>query len=208
MSSQLENIKGIGSKLAEELNEKGIKTKKDLYKKEVFKTLPKATQYHLKYKPKLIPIEEGREIIKELRKTFPDLTYAGSLRREKDISGDLDIILLLSKSEFLKKIESSSNQFKIYAIGDSKCSLIYTGYYFNVKIDFFFSNKKELPAMLLYLTGNRIFNIRIRKEAKNKGYLLNQYGLFKNGERVKVKDEKDIFTKLGIKYKIPKERTH
>lgn len=207
MSNLLTNINGIGEKLSNDLNKKGILTKKDLLKPEVFKTLPKATQYHLKYKPKFIPIDEGNNIIIGLKQTFPNLTYAGSFRREKDISGDLDIILLMKKEKFLEII-GDSNNYKIYAIGDSKCSTIYTGHYFNIKIDFFFTNKQEFPAMLLYLTGNRVFNIRVRKEAKKQGYLLNQYGLFKNGERIKVKTEKDIFKKLNIDYKEPKDRKH
>ena len=53
----------------------------------------------------------------------------------------------------------------------------------------------------MYFTGNREFNIRMRAIAKNKGYLLNQYGLFKKtGQRVPIRDERDIFKKLNITY--------
>jgi len=61
-------------------------------------------------------------------------------------------------------------------------------------------------SFALYLIGSGKFNIWLRSIAKRKGYLLNQYGLFKreNGKRVSSK-EKEIFQILNIKF-IPYEK--
>jgi DNA polymerase/3'-5' exonuclease PolX len=73
------------------------------------------------------------------------------------------------------------------------------------KIDAFLTPKKYAPAMLLYATGSKAFNIYMRTKAKAAGYLLNQTGLYtrKNGKAdklVPIKSEKDFFAKLGMHY--------
>ena len=78
------------------------------------------------------------------------------------------------------------------------------------RLDIRLVSKADLPATLLYFTGSKEFNQKMRKIAKNKGYLLNEYGLYKikNDEKikVKVKTEKDIFDKLGMTYVYPQNR--
>ena len=47
----------------------------------------------------------------------------------------------------------------------------------------------------------------MRKVAKDKGYKLSEYGLFdSNGERFKIKSERDIFKKLNMEYLPPRLR--
>lgn len=65
---------------------------------------------------------------------------------------------------------------------------------------------KEWYTALLYFTGSVDFNIRMRYEAKRKGYLLNEHGIFQNGRSLKVYSEKDVFDILGIKYLEPEQR--
>jgi DNA polymerase (family 10) len=65
---------------------------------------------------------------------------------------------------------------------------------------------------LLHHTGDMQFNIVIRRFAKQHGYKLNQYGLWrlKTEKRVpntKFKTEREIFKFLGFKYHTPAERS-
>ena len=46
----------------------------------------------------------------------------------------------------------------------------------------------------------------MRHLAKEKGMILNQNGLYKNGQMIPAKDERDIFRKLGMKYLPPGDR--
>lgn len=46
----------------------------------------------------------------------------------------------------------------------------------------------------------------MRHLAKEKGIMLNQTGLYKNGQIIPAKDERDIFRKIGMKYLPPDER--
>lgn len=61
-------------------------------------------------------------------------------------------------------------------------------------------------SMVLYLTGNDVFNRLIRAEAKSQLMRLNQYGLFFHGEIVAGKSEHQIFYALGLDYVKPENR--
>jgi DNA polymerase/3'-5' exonuclease PolX len=75
-----------------------------------------------------------------------------------------------------------------------------------VKIDFFRFTKKDYVFQLNYLTGSKKFNILMRKQAQKLGYLLNQKGLFKDGADVPVKNERELFSLLGMKFATPEQR--
>ena len=76
----------------------------------------------------------------------------------------------------------------------------------NYKVDIFRTEKKYKNAMLLYATGSKVFNIKMRTIAKKKGYTLNQKGLYKNGKLIPIKSEKGFFKKLDMDYLEPEER--
>jgi len=94
-----------------------------------------------------------------------------------------------AKSDKIKSIKSEKSTKKIY------------------KIDAFRTTKEDSIPMLLYSTGSKEFNVSMRSKAKKLGYLLNQKGLFKDGEKVpNLKTEKDYFDILQMEYKEPKFR--
>ena len=77
-------------------------------------------------------------------------------------------------------------------------------------IDIRFIPHDNYPAALLYFTGSGRHNIMMRNQAIEKGYRLNEYNLLKkvkdDYKPVKVKNEKDIFKILDMKYLEPEER--
>ena len=68
----------------------------------------------------------------------------------------------------------------------------------------------EFPYALLYFTGSKELNTSMRQMAKDQGYKLNEYGLYKitsKGEKnTPCKSEAEIFEKLGMKYIEPELR--
>ena len=62
---------------------------------------------------------------------------------------------------------------------------------------------------LLAWTGDAALIRDMRKAAKDKGLLLNEYGLFEKatGAEVPVQTERDVFERLGMPYLEPSERT-
>jgi DNA polymerase/3'-5' exonuclease PolX len=139
------SISGIGPALAEALYNQGLRTKTDLKKPKVFKKLPKASQYDLKYSPsRKISRTLLVDIIYLLRQCVGtyDIIIAGSYRRGKAYSGDIDLIICEEEPDnsgiflkidfecFANTINRSLpvNGIKLYALpyalGESKMSFI------------------------------------------------------------------------------------
>lgn len=184
--------------------------------------LTNATKADLIYNPtRQIPnniIQEIDNILHANLKKFK-FDIAGSYRRGKPISRDIDIIVSAPSTKttaqhwdiFLTKIPSQIQFMQPYAQGNDKVSTILKYKNYTCKVDVFFTDPKEYMYMLLYATGSGQFNIRMRSVAKRKGYLLNQRGLYKKIssyilQKVFVKNEKHLFKILGIKWLEPFER--
>jgi len=147
-------------------------------------------------------------------RSHPDVvrcSTAGSLRRWKEVIGDID--LLASSKKPVDVIEFFTQQpgiLKVIAEGDTKASVILEG---GIQADLRVVSDKEYPFALTYFTGSKEHNIVMRQRAIQRGLRLNEYGLFKSKEEtrdpkllVTCKDEADIFAKLDLPYVEPEMR--
>ncbi len=131
---------------------------------------------------------------------------AGSYRRKSETVGDLDILVLGEKAapEAKKNILKAFGETTILADGETKFSfMIFPD---NLQVDIRFVPEDSYGAAILYFTGSKDFNVMMRKVAIGKGYLLNEYGLFENGEYIAGKTEKEVFEKLGLPFTPPQKR--
>lgn len=153
----------------------------------------------------------AREILEEINKIkdVKKAELAGSLRRKKETIGDIDIVIV---SEF-KDRKKIVNKFvvlpqvqKILAKGTTKASVILKKN--NVQVDIRIVNDEEWGAAMLYFTGSREHTIQLRTIAKEKGYKINEYGLFdaKNNKRLAGDTEESIYKLLGLGYIPPEKR--
>jgi DNA polymerase (family 10) len=68
-------------------------------------------------------------------------------------------------------------------------------------------SSEAFPAALLYFTGSREHNTELRGLAKERGWKLNEYGLFTEGEnRAPAVSEEAIYAALGLSYIEPELR--
>lgn len=116
---------------------------------------------------------------------------------------DLDI-LVVSVSDPNNIIEEFRSYFEIKHIfidGELKKKILckYKQIYFY--IDLFFCTEEEKLTYILFLKTSKKENIILRKVAKNKGYKLNQKGLFKNDERIILNNIQELYAILNITYK-------
>ncbi len=136
---------------------------------------------------------------------------AGSLRRFKEICGDID--LLASSKNAAAVIDFFVTQpgiVKVLAKGETKASVILTG---GIQCDLRVVSDAEYPFALVYFTGNKEHNIVMRQRAIQRGLRLNEYGLFKSKEETRdpkllmpCKTEEDIFAKLDLFFVPPELR--
>lgn len=212
---ELTSTMGIGREKANQLIKMGLTKSTQLKQKKYVSVLPDSVIMFMKYKPLKLMAH------KDIKKIEPKLigfkkasaTIVGGYLRKKPFSKDIDVMLVSTNSnildDYITYLETKFKNVVVYLHGTHKVSLIIliTGkiYY---KLDVFRSLPTTQYSMLLYSTGSKQFNIRMRAMAKRKGYLLNQNGLFKKNSKtpIAVTSEQDFFKILGMRYTPPHRR--
>ena len=154
-------------------------------------------------------LEIGDEILASIQQIegVKHADIAGSLRRKKETIGDIDIIIeaeMKDRKKILKNILSLQQVYKSIEAGTTKATMILKNK--NIQLDVRLVNADEFGAALLYFTGSKEHNIKLRIIARNYGYKLNEYGLFKitTDKKIAGTTEAIIYNVLGLKY-IPPE---
>lgn len=127
---------------------------------------------------------------------------AGSLRRNDETIGDVDIITSLSLYEV--ELRLARNIYARKLTGKDKKMIVE---YKSMQFDIYHAELDHWGAMLFFLTGPAGYGIAYRRIAKEKGWKLDQYGLWnKDGEIIASRTEHDIYKAFGKEYKEPKQR--
>jgi DNA polymerase (family 10) len=133
-------------------------------------------------------------------KTLPKYaTICGSYRRNLPVLNDIDIMVPMEHfDDLLVRLNVL-----VYMRGPVRCSgFVRVGRAY-VQVDVCAYVPASYACMLMYFTGSRAFNIKMRAIAKKKGFCLNQNGLYKLSapdKPLKVPDELTIFNKLKQPY--------
>jgi DNA polymerase (family 10) len=128
----------------------------------------------------------------------------GSIRRRKETVRDIDILVGGGDSNRVTSFFTSLPEVdEIIASGGTKTSCRLKS---GIEADLRIVGKEEFPYALMYFTGSKEHNVRLRGIAKKKEYKLNEYGLFKDEGLVKLKDEEAIYRMLGLAYVPPELR--
>ncbi|PYK29108.1 MAG: DNA polymerase/3'-5' exonuclease PolX [Verrucomicrobia bacterium] len=138
-------------------------------------------------------------------------SVAGSLRRCKEIIGDIDFLVSSKQpSQVIEFFTSLPGIVSVSAKGDTKASVILKG---GIQADLRVVSDEEYPFALAYFTGSKEHNIVMRQRAIQRGLRLNEYGLFRSEVetrdpklRVPCKTEDEIFEQLGLAYVPPELR--
>src|ERR1039457_3585780 len=136
---------------------------------------------------------------------------AGSLRRFKEVIGDIDLLASSKKpAEVIGFFVTQPGIIKVTAKGDTKASVILGG---GIQCDLRVVSDREFPFALAYFTGSKEHNIVMRQRAIQRGLRLNEYGLFKSKEEtrdpkllVSCQTEGEIFERLDLPYVEPELR--
>jgi len=143
----------------------------------------------------------------------------GSYRRGRPDCGDIDILVTNPKifnetllPKFVDIIQEDKNFIDVLSKGKERITFLYYSPISKLvrQIDVLNLPYKSYFAAILYFTGSATFNVGFRSWAKQRGYRLNQNGLYKiiDGKLnlIIVHSEKDIFDTLGLKYVPPEHR--
>lgn len=133
---------------------------------------------------------------------------AGSLRRGAETIGDLDLVCESPNgAAVVKEFTALPNVVSVVGAGDTKGSVVVKrrdG--FDIRAQLRVVPEESYGAALLYFTGSKEHNIRLRELAGKKGWKLNEWGLFDGEKRLAGKTEEEIYKKLGLPWFPPETR--
>lgn len=145
------------------------------------------------------------EVIRALK--MPEvlrITAAGSLRRRKETVRDIDILVTSTRpKKVMDRFAGLKLAARVQSHGETKSSIRTPQ---GVQIDLRVVEPDSFGAALVYFTGSKEHNIKIRGLANRMGLTVNEYGVFrlKGNRRVAGKEEEDVYKALGLRW-IPPE---
>ncbi|MCG2703001.1 MAG: DNA polymerase/3'-5' exonuclease PolX [Candidatus Omnitrophica bacterium] len=147
-------------------------------------------------------------IIADIKKVkeAKQISIAGSLRRQKETVRDIDILVGSNQPQKVTDAFMRSEvAAEVLARGATK-SAIRT--HEGIQVDMRVVAPDSFGAALVYFTGSKEHNIRIRELAKKKKLKINEYGVFEEegGRCLAGRTEEDVYRILGLVYIEPELR--
>jgi len=146
---------------------------------------------------------------------------AGSLRRCRETIGDVDLLCCVKEASAAETVTAAFVKLpgvqRVLAQGPVKASVIVDG----MQVDLRVLPEEHFGAALMYFTGSKEHNVKVRGLAQKKGMTLNEWGLYnldeydkaarKTGEApaarpLASRTEQEIYAKLEITYIEPELR--
>src|SRR5437667_4858492 len=135
------------------------------------------------------------------------ISIAGSLRRYRETIGDVDIVVASeSAAPIMEAFVRGPTVERILAQGETKSSVVVSR---GLQIDLRVVPPASYGAALLYFTGSKEHNVRLRGLALRRKLLLNEYGLYRigaeeRGQEIASITEEDVYSALEMDF-IPPE---
>src|SRR5688572_23243751 len=206
-SGGMKGLKGIGEKKIETIKQGIAMRAQRAGRKGIVEALPIA--------------EEMLERLRAL-KQVKQAEIAGSLRRRRETIGDVDLVCSLKDGARGAEVAEAFVKFpevqKVLGSGNAKASVITAG---GLQVDLRMVPPECFGAALMYFTGSKEHNVKLRGRAQDQGMTLNDWGLYKLDEWEKIKrlageqpplkpvagkTETEIYKKLGLAYIEPELR--
>ncbi len=125
---------------------------------------------------------------------------AGSLRRMAETIGDVDLLVASERpAPIMDAFTSFDLVDRVLAHGEKKSSIVTrTG----LQVDLRVVPREAWGAAMIYFTGSKAHNVRIREMAVRKGLKLSEYGLFRadGGDPLAAETEEQVYERLGLPF--------
>jgi DNA polymerase (family 10) len=158
--------------------------------------------------PLAIALPAAEEVIRQLQNKCPDvesITAAGSIRRWKETTGDIDILVASTQPEAVMAAFTALPLVKhVLGAGDTRSSIITVA---DVQIDLRVVPPQSIGAALQYFTGSKEHNVKLRAMAVRKALKVNEYGVYAvDDDKTSLagRTEEEVYAALGLPW-IPPE---
>lgn len=133
-----------------------------------------------------------------------EVAAAGSLRRAKETVGDIDLLATAPDGAAVcRHFTQYPDVAEVLQSGDTRASVVLKS---GLQVDLRVVPQASYGAALMYFTGSKAHNIRLRNLAIDQGLKLNEYGLFKDKCALAGESEQEVYSALGLPWIAPELR--
>jgi DNA polymerase (family 10) len=148
----------------------------------------------------------GRELVRRLEGVpgVKTVGLAGSMRRMKETVGDIDLLVTSSApAEVIKAFTGLREAASVLERGTTKASIRHRD---GIQVDLRVVEPEVYGAALVYFTGSKQHNIRIRAMGMKRGLKISEYGVTRDrsGRRIAGATEEEVYAAVGLPW-IPPE---
>jgi DNA polymerase (family X) len=140
------------------------------------------------------------------------LEVAGSYRRRKETVGDIDLLAIASQPiPVMERFRGYPQVDKILMAGDTRSTIVLGS---GLQVDLRVVPDECYGAALVYFTGSKEHNVKLRRRAVEKGLRISEYGVFRvqernqeeEGEFIAGREEADVYATVGLAWVPPEMR--
>ncbi|HEX8980809.1 MAG TPA: DNA polymerase/3'-5' exonuclease PolX [Parasulfuritortus sp.] len=129
---------------------------------------------------------------------------AGSFRRMRETVGDLDILVTTdAASDVMQRFVGYDEVAEVLSQGPTRASVVLKS---GLQVDLRAVDETSYGAALCYFTGSKAHNIALRRIAQERGWKLNEYGVFHGKEHLAGDSEASVYETLGLPWIAPELR--
>jgi DNA polymerase (family X) len=129
---------------------------------------------------------------------------AGSYRRRRESVRDLDVLVTATDSAAAtERLLSFEQVEEVLAHGPTRSTVRLRS---GLQVDLRVVGEESYGAVLCYFTGSKAHSVAVRRLVQRAGLKLNEYGVFRDGERLGGRVEREVFTLVGLPYIEPELR--
>jgi DNA polymerase (family 10) len=136
------------------------------------------------------------------------LEVAGSYRRRKETVGDVDLLAIASRPiPVMEAFRAYAQVDKVLMAGDTRSSVVLGS---GLQVDLRVVPAECYGAALVYFTGSKEHNVKLRRRGVERGLKISEYGVFRletdevEGACIAGREEAEVYAAVGLAW-IPPE---
>lgn len=189
LNHRIRELNGFNEKIEKNIIDKTILAKK-IKKRFMYSVVEPHAKALVAY------LEKSKDIIKVL--------VAGSFRRRKDTVGDIDMVgTSKNPSKVIDYFMKYPDIKNIILHGDTRSTFILKN---NIQVDFRCVQEDSYGSALHYFTGSRSHVLAIRNIAVDRNLKINEYGIYKDEQKIAGLSEVKMYKTMGFSYIEPELR--
>jgi DNA polymerase (family 10) len=141
------------------------------------------------------------------------LEVAGSYRRRRETVGDIDLLAIATQpGPVMERFRDYPQRDKILMAGDTRSTITLGS---GLQVDLRVVPPECYGAALVYFTGSKEHNVKLRRRAVERGLRISEYGVFRvtedtahetEGEWIAGREEADVYASVGLEFIAPELR--